>query len=395
MIKIEKLNAAILATIPIFGIYDILPGNSLATLLLIFLLIVNIFSSNVCYKKRTNEIRLFIGILLLSLIGLLLNNSNSYFDAIIWVHNLYPICIFFISLIILTQRIDSIALKKAILIFALAASIIVIFQKIQQISFGSFSNTFFIPGLSLYRDVETMSVSRPSAFFTEPAHLAIYVLPSFYINMMEKRYVFSVLNALGILCSGSSTGFILLAILFIYSIIRSGLKIQKIIAYSVLFSIVIGIIMNLFPNIISHQVERFFDSDIDDSTNLRLFGTIAYLGFFNTAQLIFGIGFNQLADFLQVTGNALVSAYGEDMIANYANAFVFMMISYGIIGEILLIQYIFKVKKQYKPELGFLIILLGILFSDQVLFNMNLLYLLIITIFSSNLIPEVNNPIQN
>ena len=123
-----------------------------------------------------------------------------------------------------------------------------------------------------------------------------------------------------------------------------------------------------------------------DSDSFRLLGPLQYFNYFDSIQWIVGIGYNQLGDFLHSHGIYLINEWGIEMNANYANAILYMMISYGLIGFIYTIRYFVKSIKKYKCDVSFLVIILGVLASDQVLFNRNLLYILCFLIFSSEII---------
>jgi hypothetical protein len=101
----------------------------------------------------------------------------------------------------------------------------------------------------------------------------------------------------------------------------------------------------------------------------RIFGPIKYFKYFNFGELLFGIGLNRLVDFSFSHG---FFAY------NYANAFIYSIISFGIFGAIIWIIfniYLFIfLSRKYRI---LYIILFLVSFSDQILFNRNLLYLLI------------------
>ena len=132
-------------------------------------------------------------------------------------------------------------------------------------------------------------------------------------------------------------------------------------------------IMYLFPDVLVNNIEKF--SSVE-SGNIRLLGTLQYLGLFDAFQWCFGVGLNQLSSFLQSFGLRLINDWGVVKNANYANAFVYMMLSYGVMGVFFFVRYIVQTVRTYKSDLGFVIYALGVFFSDQVLFNMNLLYVL-------------------
>jgi hypothetical protein len=110
----------------------------------------------------------------------------------------------------------------------------------------------------------------------------------------------------------------------------------------------------------------------------RLFGTLNNISFFKLPQYIFGIGLNQFAYLVKLKLGITTMSSGEP-ITNYSNSLVFSFISFGIIGLIVWMLFLYSVVK--KLPKGYFI--LGVVFlcicaADQVLFNHNLTYLLVI-----------------
>ena len=226
-------------------------------------------------------------------------------------------------------------------------------------------------------------MNRVSSFFTEPAHLAIYLLPISAILLKQGKILLFAITALGILFSGSTTGFLLLfAIIFIY-LISAKVKRIYLFLFAILVSLSALLILTYFPDVLLDNVDKLQDSE---SSDLRLLGPLQHLQLFDPIQWIVGIGYNQLGGFLRSHGIYLVTEWGEEVNANYANAIIYMLISYGLIGFIYTFRYFVKSIKKYKCDLCFLVIILGVLASDQVWFNHNLLYILCFMIFSEDII---------
>lgn len=381
---VSKLNAIFLATIPIIGIYLLPGGIPLNWVLTGLLLIVNFLSGNFAnaFSKRSGEFKWFMVILFVGFLGFALNSGN-YFSTTLYLNNHATILIFFFSLIVFTAECNIKLFVNTLEFVGVAAAAVAIFQRIQLLLTGSFYMDFFIPGLDIIRDIESFTKNRVSAFFTEPAHLAIYLLPISAILLKQRKIILFAITALGILFSGSTTGFLLLsAIIFIY-LISAGVK--KI--YLFLFAILVGLstilIVTYFPDVVLDNVEKLQGTD---SGGFRLLGPLQYFNYFDHIQWIVGIGYNQLGDFLHSHGIFLISEWGTEMNANYANAIIYMLISYGLIGFIYTIRYFVKSVKKYRCDVCFLVIILGVLASDQVLFNRNLLYILCFMIFSSEIL---------
>lgn len=384
MSKVSSLNAIFLATIPIIGIYLLPGGVPLNWVLTAVLLIVNFLSGNFAnaFTKRSGEFKWFLVILFVGFLGFIFN-MGGYFSTSLYFNNHATILIFFFSLIVFTAECNIKLFLNTLEVVGVAAAAVAIFQRIQLLLTGSFYVDFFIPGLEIIRDIETFTMSRVSAFFTEPAHLAIYLLPVSAILLKQRNIILFAITALGILFSGSTTGFLLLSIIiFIYLI---SAKVKKI--YLFLFVILVGLsailIVAYFPDVLLDNVGKLQGSQSGD---IRLLGPLQYLQLFDPIQWIVGIGLNQLSEFLRSHGFYLITEWGTVIDANYANAIIYMLISYGLIGFIYTIRYFVKSIKKYRCDVCFLVIILGVLASDQVWFNRNLLYILCFMIFSSEIL---------
>ena len=205
---------------------------------------------------------------------------------------------------------------------------------------------------------------RPVGFFREPAHVCLYLLPSFYLTLISKRYVLSLLFAIGILMTESTTGFVMVAVAFAYWYFL-GKKGNKIIVLAV----AAGFVYLLFKNasdIVFSSTDRL--STLDPTSTLRLLGAIEVLNHFDLINYVFGIGLNQLTNF----GELVVR---DPELVNYSNSVLYSIISYGVIGLSLLLMFMVHLFRRYPESRGFWIILLGILFSDQLLFSTHFLYL--------------------
>ena len=384
MPKVSSINAIYLATIPIIGIYLLPGGVPLNWVLTGLLLIVNFLSGNFAnaFSKRSCEFKWFLAILFIGFLGFIFNMGN-YFSTSLYFNNHATILIFFFSLIVFTAECNIKLFVNTLVVVGVAAATVAIFQRIQLLLTGSFYMDFFIPGLDTIRDVESLVMNRVSSFFTEPAHLAIYLLPISAILLKQGKFILFAVTSLGILFSGSTTGFLLLsAIIFIYLI---SAKVKKI--YLFLFVILVGLsallIVTYFPDVLLENVDKLQGTDSDSA---RLLGPMQYLQMFDSIQWIVGIGLNQLGELLRSHGIYLVTEWGAEINANFANSIIYMLISYGLIGFIYTIRFFVKSIKKYRCDLCFLVIILGVLASDQVWFNQNLLYILCFMIFSEDII---------
>lgn len=392
--KASNINAIYLATVPFMDIYA-LPNGLQLNWLLVGLLVIfnhNHISRMSFLKKRSNEIRWFIAIMIIGLMGTLCNIGSIFFDTTLYLHNLFSIVVFFITLVIITSNCNVDVFKKFLFVCGAVASIVCLFQRAQLLLTGSFEVDVFVPGLIVNRDLETFSTNRVSSFFTEPAHLAIYLLPIYYISLYARKIPISLLCAAGILFSGSSTGFVLLfALSFIYMLKNNRSKKQ--ILMVTIMGIIAFILVNIyFPDVLLSNINKI---ESTNSNDLRHLGPLSYIKYMDIGQMIFGIGLNQLTEFLKCNGVFLISQWGEEINANYANAVIYSFLSYGFLGFLSCLQYFNSTIRYNKSDLGFIVFALGILLSDQVLFNRNLLYLIVFLIYSKKILNNNESTIYN
>ena len=182
MRNLIKINSIALALSPPLAIYSLLKGVDLASFMWLILLPVNFLMQS--KKGFQNEPALMW--LLVILILTVLSANHDYSDPNLVLHNLFPISICFGVIILLKNNIDVGVFKKVLIYVGCLASFICIYQRIQFITTGTYDNYFFIPGLEVKRELDTFSWYRPSAFFTEPAHLSIFLLPIYYWMLREK-----------------------------------------------------------------------------------------------------------------------------------------------------------------------------------------------------------------
>lgn len=347
------------AIAPALAMYIVLPGTSLAGVLLIISLIFSFFCKQRSYSPVGRYV--ILGIMVLSATTLLVNYSQSWFERSVWIHNLWTTFINILPLLFLQSRTDKKMFMQTVLIVATLAAALVIFQRFQLMVSGSYTS-YYLP-LPMTEDVSEIGL-RPVGFFREPAHVCLYLLPAFYLALSTKRVFFALLFAIGILMSESTTGFVMVAIVFAYWYFL-GKKGNKIIVLIGAAAVVYLIFKNA-SDIISSSTDRL--STLDPTSTLRLLGAMEVLDHFDTGNFIFGIGLNQLAGFGELVAR-------DSELANYSNSVIYSIISYGLIGLTLLISFVVYLFKKFPLSRGFLIIFIGLLLSDQLLFSTHFLYL--------------------
>lgn len=392
----RNIFSSIIAVAPALAVYKFLPGTSLAMALwMVFGLLFYITDSKKNITSK-DEFQLFKSVLLLTAVASFYMTMSDvrWFNGTLMFHNLWSIFGCFLPLIFVISRMNVRILVNTVYVLGTLAALIVIWQRLSFIFTGVFFNDLFLPGFDLTREVDDMSFSRPSAFFSEPAHFCAFLLPIFYLSLIAKRYFLSAIFTFSILCSGSTTGFVMFPILIMYYLY--GLKGRnRWLKLIVCFLIIWGgymIILHYYPQIILENIDKIevMQSGDDDSYNERMLNTLEYVKYLNSIQLIVGITLNQLGGLLTSVGFVFEGRSG-----NYANAIIYMFISYGAIGLLMLLRYLYKKWKSTPEVKGFLLIFIGILCTDQILFGAHFLYLAVFTIHANNIYKLVSNYEKN
>lgn len=385
MQKILEISTSIvIAALPALAVYNFLPGMSLA----FFLLWVCSIPLLLIRKNNTynyDEIFVLYCIVLISLLSCSFHLAMcvEWFDYVLFTHNIYAVLVCFIPLCFVSNNINVDIFIRTVLFVGVIASIVLIWQWISLFLTGSFQMDVFVPGLEVNRDLKSFTKFRPSSFFTEPAHFAIYLLPAFQIALLYEKKVLICLFVFSLLCSGSGTGLILLLILIVYHLCLVGLKKWYVALVGASLLVACVYIVYVFLPEIFLVFSQKYDSVSDGESDVRLLGPLMYLRLFQFYEHFFGITLNQLSNLLVMEGSF---GFGK----NYANAAIYTYISYGLIGFVAFLSYIRRKWKSIKDYYGFFLIFIGVFCSDQIMFNAHFFYLITFVLLTNKIYESPN-----
>jgi hypothetical protein len=211
---------------------------------------------------------------------------------------------------------------------------------------------------------------RPSSLFTEPQAYASFMIPLLILALKYKKLLFSFLISLSILLCTSSQGILLVAFIFLYTILFSDTK-KYIKIFSFLF-ICIGIYAFFNLSIFSFALKKLGSTEIEN--NVRLTRGFIIYSTFNLQNMLFGIGtdlktyvLTHLSDF--PWANIYIQA-GQEHLLGYATTVAFILIQFGFIGGAIFFWMLFKMYKYYDKSMRLLLITIFILsFTQTILFN--------------------------
>lgn len=353
----------LIAMMPILSLYVFLPLLNIGY----FIILITLLFSIIMQRFKVNiNIKMLVVMSLLIVINLTVG-IIKYEELTVSINNTAGMFVFTFFACVLTGEnyLDIDKLYKACKYVSTVATIFLIYQYIEYHFRGNVISGQ-IPFFTLEDfGFRSITYGRPSSFFSEPAHYSIYIAPIYMLALIRKEYKISLLYLIGLGLSTSSTGIFIAvlapSVVFLKKYRRNVVRIFFVIVLLTLFLILLNNVLTI----------DFFEKFriINLFNNIRVFGSLEYFKYFDIYEILFGIGLNQLIFF----------SVDHDFIAyNYANSYIFSIISFGLIGGSIWTGYnisIFKsVNSQYKA-MCFVFVVISL--SDQLLFNRNLLYLLI------------------
>jgi len=215
---------------------------------------------------------------------------------------------------------------------------------------------------------------RPNSLFMEPAHFALFILPIFYLSLKRNTKLTSLILFVSLFLSTSTLG-IVVAIFIIISHYIYNFKFNRNFMFGFV-SIIIGILIALNLNIIQDYVVDKLTIEYF-ANSMRIFRPITYFKEIDNVSLVFGIGLNQMEEYFLTNFNIITH--------NYSNTYFFTIFSFGIIGLLVWLFFMYSLYKNInKKYIGLFIVFLVIQFTDQLLFNTFLIYYIALIVFSSN-----------
>lgn len=360
--KLSNLKYLLIALFPILSLYKFLPLLDIGNFILIAIIIIIVIKQNLVIRVNFEILCTMLVLIILNLIV----GAIKYPDITNTINNTGGMIIFTIlaSFLCCPGFLDKDKLYKACRFVGLIATAFLFYQVFAyhildvvikgNIPFLSYIETGF----------QSIEYGRPTSFFYEPAHYCIYVAPIYAMAIIKKEYWIAIILFAGVVFSTSTTGIILLLVIPIIINIKKA----KSLLFVSIFTI-IGIIFFIYlPELFNQYLSKLSLTNLME--NIRILGTLSLFQYFSLVEWIFGVGINRLAEFLYMSGEL----YGR----NYANSIIFLVFSFGIFGSLFWINLCVimfrKISSSYRVMWY---ILMFVMVSDQILFNRNLLYLLI------------------
>ncbi|MEA4973591.1 hypothetical protein SDC9_59938 [bioreactor metagenome] len=309
--------------------------------LMVFLIGITVI---LCTHKKlfiNTEILIFsILILLLTLLTTVF--ARGYFSLLSAVKGLTSFYIFVgITFIFLSYDKYAEEYWKMINMLAQFAIFLVIIQSVLYYSLDFKLHLLPVIGNCFFRAFETSSHFRPSSLFSEPSHLAEFVLLSLYYYLyIKKKFLVVFFYLLGLIFSTSGLGIVgSLALLLGYFITYSTdlkFKYQKILVFfSKLVLIILLFVFFWFVFMVGFEsknwlINRLISGATVDARVLRSIDIFSKIG---SVEKITGVGLQNLANYINYHG--IISEYNNiSTLQNkeYAQTLGYILVTTGAIG---------------------------------------------------------------
>ncbi len=371
----QFIKYSVLALIPVLSIYKGVWFIELGSLILLVIMVADIIrqKGNIEVNKRLlivlsalvclNITTGFIHMSTIDITGTMNNSIDLALKAVIFAYYIKK------------STAEADVFFKYISAVAIAASIFIIVQYILYtrgiIVIGYFRNLVRESLRASYVTIPIM-YGRPNSIFLEPAHYSTYVLPVFALSLFRKKFIPALVMIAGIIVSTSTTGIAAAIIIAVVYTVRHN-NIPTILKWTIFIAGVTVLAMNIsaFTDVSVFEKLRF--SSMKD--NIRVFGAFQYFKHYGPIDVLFGAGHNRLAEF--------VRAISSTKVDNGANALIFSFLGFGIVGGFLWNGYLASLFKLSRNKMLFLIFVM-IYVTDQIIFNRNLFYLLLLIFVFSN-----------
>lgn len=371
----EFFKYCALALIPILGIYTGFQIISLGFAILLVLMILEIMINRGRFEINKElliimaimtGLNIIIGVINMSIGNIKVTMNITYLVDSFSMLVVTVICGYFVK----SSVVDKDRFFKYLCVVGVLSTVFIFIQYILYL-FGIIIHGF-IPGLTVDKAVgvsytgDSILNGRPTSFFAEPAHYATFIMPIYALALFRRKFFLSALFLAGLFVSTSSTG--LLGALVVTGIfIASEKKIPIIIKW--IFAIIgVMLLIQFLPTInksgIFEKMKLF-----NLTSNTRVFGMLEYFRYFGPVEAIFGVGLNQIANYMTM--------FTTEDVSNYANALFFSFFCFGLLGGTFWSAYVFRLHRLSRNKILFIVFLI-IYLSDEILFNRNLVYLLLL-----------------
>lgn len=234
------------------------------------------------------------------------------------------------------------------------AAIVIIGQYVLKLA-GIYLNRIPIVGEYIFHAVDNQWYFRPCAFFSEPSYFAEIAILDIYINLFIKRNIHgAVVDLIAITISTSALG-----IVFGFGILVWWIVSQRVVKSQILNALIKIFLVLAFSYVLvflfvyagdNRAINRLMNGA---TIRQRTFRAFEIYGTMDMGERIFGIGMQNLTNYLNANSITLVND-GADTLVNkeFAQSFGYVLCSLGVTGWLgffsIIVSSIYEIKRGRK-----------------------------------------------
>lgn len=303
------------------------------------------------------------------------------------ISDFFLIVIVALSIIIMSAHINKDILYKVWFVLGILVACMVLYQAFVCYVLDQRVVPFIIGPLNDTSGNWSIGSYRPSACFSEPTVVVLFLAPLIAMALTKQRYLVGVFFSLITLLTTSTNGIISIVILWgFYFLLKSDFSKLKKIILSILMLLCAAILINL--PIFADTFSKLMHELTGSSSNLyvrMIFGYDTYKQM-GLCGKIFGTGYNSVRD-LRLSGGINLGSVSDVSLYSYLNSIQCVLIYSGIIGLILWIKTLISMYKDVEQDYkSFLILAIVLMFCTGTFYNAVslLVYLFLISNMNEN-----------
>lgn len=285
----------------------------------------------------------------------------------------FSIILIYFIIIILYDDIDENELMKSYKIFGTIAIIGLLYQSFSIYILDIPSPPFKILPIDAADQHFWGEGERPSSFFAEPQAYCSFIIPMLFLYLKNNKKLLSIIITVSILLSTSTQGLAMAAVIWGGYIFLHVPNTKKRIA--LLFLLVSISILYINLDVFNYSREKIVNTNLDD--NIRLSRGFQIYNSLDTHDKIFGLGLGGAHDYMEKNSSLFEWSQNNTQyhLLGYTTGVSGTLVSFGLIGGLcLLIMFLRFLKFEDKRNRIFMIMIIMIFFSQNILFNAWFLY---------------------
>ncbi len=288
----------------------------------------------------------------------------SYYSAQLMIKSLIFIIICVMPVLVLKSKINYDIFYKTYWIIGVISCIGLAYQAVQVYFLKQLTRMIVLPGMEgLISDARLNYINyaynrtRPSSIFPEPATFSTFIAPLVIMCIRKRKYLIAALMSICIILSTSTTGVVLVILIWGYWAFVSTKNIAYKVSAALFISCMAFFVLNY--DVFSTSINKL--TNVDIQSNERIASAFTVLFQMPFKHLLTGVGSGNLAEYLMHNRSINMSGIAVT-VDGYVTSMAGNFILYGIIGGITYIVFclsLLKTKNQWARFVGILVIILS------------------------------------